>query len=294
MMINLFKKNIHSFLSFTTADTCRHRQHHHILGLGLVTATMDVDRPPNVLESAMLRPNANNNTPPDPSSTSSLSTNKRVIGFVDDVGGGVDGLKSCTESLGFESTDEIHIKNNGDDDKENHDNDDEDDEDDDEMWRRRMMRAEGRGNWKKLRLFPPPLSSLNRNGKPSFYLRPVRKDGRLELMEVRIQRSEILHASRHNGRLTLRLIPEQNILEEEEEDEEEEDEEEEEELEGIEEEEEEEELEEMEEEDEIRNEKEEERVGVGEWRGLRRCHEMVNQHHHHVHGNLRMCGIGIV
>ncbi|XP_027349565.1 uncharacterized protein LOC113861147 [Abrus precatorius] len=262
-MINLFKKNIHSFLSFTTTDTCHdpHPHHFSISGLGLVTATTNVDRPPNVLESAMLRPSGTNTPPP---STSSPTGEKRVIGFADDVG--VDGLKSCTESLGFESSDEIHSKNNGGGD---------DDDDDDEIWRRRMMRAEGRGNWKKVRSFPPPLPSLNRNGKPSFYLRPVRKDGRLELTEVRIEQSEILHASRHNGRLTLRLIPDYESVVEDEEDEVE-----------------------VEEEEEVEE-------WVGEWRfraeGLRKCHEMVNhhhnhsrRHHHHVHGNLRMCEIGIV
>ncbi|KAG4913959.1 hypothetical protein JHK84_054410 [Glycine max] len=229
-MIKLFKRN-------TNTDTCHHHRYRHpVLGLGL--ATREAHRPPNVLESAMLRPTA-----PPP------SEKRVIIGSVDDV---VTGLASCTESLGFESSDEIHNNNdNCCDEKENCD---------DEIWRRRTMKAEGRG---KVRSFPPPLSSLNRNGKPSFYLRPVRKDGRLELTEVRIQRSEILHASRHNGRLTLRLVPD---LEEEEEEEE-----------------------------------EEERVeewrlrGVGGSEGLRRCHEMVKQHHHHnVHGNLRMCGISIV
>ncbi|TKY61453.1 Sugar transporter ERD6 5 [Spatholobus suberectus] len=248
-MINLFLKRN------TSTDTCHHHHYHHsVLGLGL--ATRDVDRPPNVLESAMLRPNA----PPAPA-----ASEKRVIGSVDD--DVVNGLTSCTESLGFESSDEIHSNNNCDEKENNYD------EDGDGIWRRRMMKAESRG---KVRSFPPPLPSLNRNGKPSFYLRPVRKDGRLELTEVRIQRSEILHASRHNGRLTLHLVPDLEDMEEEEEEE----------------------LEEEIEEEKIG-------VGVGEWRGLggseglRRCHEMVSQHHghhhhHHVHGNLRMCGISIV
>ncbi|ESQ29774.1 hypothetical protein EUTSA_v10023602mg [Eutrema salsugineum] len=54
--------------------------------------------------------------------------------------------------------------------------------------------------------FPPPLSSLNARGERSFYLRPVRKDGRLELTRVMIDRPEIFHASRANGRLRLHLV----------------------------------------------------------------------------------------
>jgi hypothetical protein len=141
-----------------------------------------------------------------------------------------------------------------------------------------MKKAESRGN--SMRSFPPPLTSLNRNGKPSFYLRPVRKDGRLELTEVRIHRPDILHASRHDGRLTLHLIPDPD-QEEDDDDEEEE---------------------ELVEEEEEQEEQEEEVVDGEENRGipmvvgnsnegLKRCHEMVNR----VHGNhLQMCGISIV
>ncbi|XP_047152481.1 protein FANTASTIC FOUR 1-like [Vigna umbellata] len=247
-MIKLFKRN-------TSTDTCHHHHHYHhhpLLGLGL--ATTDVHRPPNVLESAMLKPNSD---VPRPKKTQIGSLDEEVVCFV-------SGLASCTETLGCESSDQIHSNC-----------EDEDVIDGEKISRRRTVKTEGRG---KVRTFPPPLSSLNRNGKPSFYLRPVRKDGRLELTEVRIERPEILHAWRENGRLTLRLVSD---LEEEEED--------------IEEEEKEEEEEEIEEE-----EKGIEEENVGEWRlrsseGLRRCHEMVNHHHHHhVHGSMRMCGISIV
>ena len=57
-----------------------------------------------------------------------------------------------------------------------------------------------------MKKFPPPLTSLNRYGWPSFILRPVRKNGRLELTEVKIHRPEILRASRENGRLTIHLV----------------------------------------------------------------------------------------
>lgn len=59
----------------------------------------------------------------------------------------------------------------------------------------------GGGDSKKVKKFPPPLSTFNRNGRPSFYLRSVRSDGRLELTEVKIDRPEILRASRDDGQL---------------------------------------------------------------------------------------------
>ncbi|MBA0827188.1 hypothetical protein Goarm_011983, partial [Gossypium armourianum] len=45
---------------------------------------------------------------------------------------------------------------------------------------------------------------------PCFYLKPVRKDGRLELTEVKVQRPDILHAVRENGRLRLHLFRSHN------------------------------------------------------------------------------------
>nr|XP_009769809.1 PREDICTED: uncharacterized protein LOC104220609 [Nicotiana sylvestris] len=59
---------------------------------------------------------------------------------------------------------------------------------------------------KKEKKFPPPLSSLNQDGKPNFFMRAVRKDGRLELTEVKIGRPETLLASGQDGQLRLRLI----------------------------------------------------------------------------------------
>lgn len=252
-VITMFKKNIHSLLNLnlnlnlTTTTTIT--QSDSVSGLALVTATAD-NNLPNVLESTTLnsKPSITENCPDPPS-----------IGFV-------DGLMSCTESLGFESSDEWRVN----DDKMDHVkvNSDENDE----IWRKKMMtkKAESRGYLK--RSFPPPLPSLNRNGKPSFYLRPVRKNGRLELTEVRIHRPDILHASRHDGRLTLHLIPDRD----------EEDEEEEQEQEHV-----------KEEEEEEEAQQEEENRGIPM---LRRCHEMVNQQN--LHGNhhmrMRMCGISIV
>ncbi|XP_059302507.1 uncharacterized protein LOC132054535 [Lycium ferocissimum] len=66
----------------------------------------------------------------------------------------------------------------------------------------------------KEKIFPPPLSSLLKDGKPSFFLEPIRKDGRLELNEVNIDPSQTLLTSRKGGRLRLSLIPDQEEEEE--------------------------------------------------------------------------------
>ncbi|KAL2345733.1 hypothetical protein Fmac_007018 [Flemingia macrophylla] len=228
------------FFKRNTAST--HTHNHNLigldLGLGLGLATREVFRPPHVLESAMLRPIS----APTPHNHS-----RSLL-----IGSAVNGLTSCTESLGFESSDDIQSDDNAAARSRGH-----------EIWRRK---AERRG--KVRRSLPPPLKSLSRDGKPSFYLQPVRKDGRLELTEVRIERKEILRASRHNGRLTLHLVADLEDVDEEE-------------------------SEEME--TETETETEEDRVRVEEWKfpaveGVRRCHEMVvNQHHPHA-----MCGISIV
>ncbi|KAL3516157.1 hypothetical protein ACH5RR_023059 [Cinchona calisaya] len=121
------------------------------------------------------------------------------IGFVDAVGGSVDGLMSCTESLGFESSDGRRI----DDQIENLDVIEE--------LRSRKETTVG-SRWKRERVkkerqnFPPPLSSLYENGKPTFSLRLLRKDGKIELQEEKIDRPEIFRARRKNGRLRLDLI----------------------------------------------------------------------------------------
>ncbi|XP_021283322.1 uncharacterized protein LOC110415882 [Herrania umbratica] len=277
---------------------CRKSVHHHfVLGLsssganvspppppsskcGLGLIANDTPRVPNVIESSsVVRPASAPTKKKDPGG----------IGFIDDIGGGVDGLMSCTESLGFESCDERRV-----------DDDDDDDNGGDkkkncdqrvevcegkrsvmmtrDAWRRRRKSEEKRE--RKNKKFPPPLSSLNQNGQPCFYLKPVRTNGRLELTEVRIERPEILRAVRQNGRLRLHLVSSDvcsriNEVEEEE----------------TEQEEQEQELhlqEEEEEEVKLQEEEEEEERKVEElWKyrvngeGFRRCHEPVMTHHHH-------------
>ncbi|QHO45464.1 uncharacterized protein DS421_6g179210 [Arachis hypogaea] len=307
-MINTFLKNKNIHLKL--------QQHHHQSpGLGLLTLPNHDEqpkRPPNVVESAMLM---NHHYYSSPST---------AIGFDD------NGMTSCTESLGFESSNvrrlicdhqqEQELIHN-----ENHDADVSD-------WRRNNMdQKESRGgrNSKVSRSFPPPLTSLNRNGQPSFFLRPARKDGRLELTQVRIQRQEILHACRQDGRLILHLIPDRTLFEEEQEqaaydaayhDEDEDEDEDEyehaayhEEDEAVyydKDEDEDEDKDEEQEEYEYEHEHEQEVIianGKDDQRSrygneLRRCHEMVNMnvnmnmnhHHDHRHQHLQLCGISIV
>jgi len=54
--------------------------------------------------------------------------------------------------------------------------------------------------------FPPPLPSIARNGQQCVFLKPLRKDGRFLLQEVKVPRQEFLHASRQDGRLRLQLV----------------------------------------------------------------------------------------
>ncbi|PIA44711.1 hypothetical protein AQUCO_01700361v1 [Aquilegia coerulea] len=141
------------------------------------------------------------------------------LGFLGSSAGSVmESMSSCTESLGFESSDQL-----------------EEDVIDQERllsslcssssnnssttaglarsrFRRRIMienerrMIDKRSEQVKNKIFPPPLSSLNRNGHRKFYLKSERDNGRLEITVKKINRPEILRASRQDGRLTLHLM----------------------------------------------------------------------------------------
>ncbi|MED6159603.1 hypothetical protein PIB30_043717 [Stylosanthes scabra] len=274
-----------------------HLRHHQSTtpGLGLLTTLSNHDhqdsKSPNVVESSSSSSSMLNHlhrhkySPP--------STANGLL-FVDGVADEDDGIASCTESLGFESSNERRIVYD-------------DHQEQEIIHNNNMNRKERRRGGRKaasVRSFPPPLTSLNRNGQPSFFLRPVRKDGRLELTQVRIQRQEILHAWRHDGRLRLHLIPDRTLFEEEQEQaaydtarhQEDND------------------------DDEVQHDEHDEdekevsgygkdnnqwscRYGNNEYEGgLKRCYQRVNMdmnmnmnHHHHHHGHrMQMCGISIV
>lgn len=299
-MMSFCKKSVHSFLALTNhpmnvvgidGNVNIDRKPYYKCegvsssgGLGLITATTGdhIYKTPNILESTTVK----SSSPPSPPPSSTISSMfKKVdpggIGFIDDIGGAVDGLMSCTESLGFESSDERRV----------------DDESLELCSRERFTPTANKqvkwrkyGEGKQVKKFPPPISSLNHNGQPSFFLKAVRKDGRLELTEIRIDRPEILRASRQDGRLRLDLIRDDEEYDQQEQENEMAEEQEQEEL--LEEEEEKEEEEEFKEKiDEEKEERLEEwsfTVNGGE--GFRRCHELVachhDYHHHHHHSNV--------
>lgn len=324
-MLNFCIKSVNSFLAFTTKENNNNNNGTLILdqqlqsslhgrrikpspvsGLGFITFSDNTHNPTNVIDSAAIKPpphptattiakkvdSATIKPPPPPVATTVTKKDPGGIGFLDEVGGSVDGLMSCTESLGFESSDERRV-------------------DDQAMERitseeergsragapKKWKRTRGRRDEEEARKFPPPLSSLNRDGRPSFFLRPVRRDGRLELTEVKIDRTEVLHASRQDGRLRLDMVRDVADVEEDHEEEEKVD------IDNnnniiiiIEEEK----VEEGKIEDIV---KEEEELGVREkWvfpavvngggDGFGRCHEMASHHHHHhnLHHNLHAWG----
>ncbi|KAG0487461.1 hypothetical protein HPP92_009556 [Vanilla planifolia] len=104
-----------------------------------------------------------------------------------------ESLQLCTEGLGSESSDDI-----------------------DEFielvedWngrgtsgsRKRKMARDSR----RSRQFPPPISSIGRNGRPSICFRSYRHGGRFVLKEVQIWNQEVLYASREDGRLKLHFV----------------------------------------------------------------------------------------
>ncbi|CAN0914329.1 hypothetical protein LINGRAHAP2_LOCUS28497 [Linum grandiflorum] len=190
MMMTFCKKSVHSFLGFPPPLPPPPAESDHLplspspnKGLGLITPAGDfpVHRPPNVVESASV-----------------VKPHSPIADKFIDLG--VDGLTSCTESLGFEScgdngdfcsTAAVRSAAAG---------------DGDLRWRDRIRERRRRREAGKVKKFPPPISSLNKNGQPNFFLRPVRRNGRLELTEVRIDRPEILRATREDGRLRLLLV----------------------------------------------------------------------------------------
>ncbi|KAF5739499.1 protein FANTASTIC FOUR 1 [Tripterygium wilfordii] len=257
-MMTFWRRSVHSFMGLSSINITDHNKDQKpppkcYGGLqGLVNATGDIHRPPNVVESSSVKSSSSSTSP-------SHKVDARGIGyFVDE---DVDGLMSCTESLGFESSYERRV-------------DDHNDETELLCPKTTLLSSSSsRIKWRRRRRFeeskfPPPLSSLYQNGQPSFFLHPVRKDGRLELTEVRIDRSRVFHAFREDGRLRLHIIRD-DIHDEDVEDE-------------------------QEKVVEVEEVVEEERVvGGGEWRfeGFRRCHQNPHGHHndyhqHHHHHSL--------
>ncbi|KAL5712723.1 hypothetical protein ACHQM5_014867 [Ranunculus cassubicifolius] len=197
-MLSLCINTVHSLLAISSEeiddedDDSHCRRNILLKGYsGLKMFAGDVKKPMNVVESVCVKKDSDEK------------------GFVRSSGGSVmEAMSFCTESLGFESSDQLEEE--GIDRK-------------DEETTSRSLISRSRSRLRRTRLendrktekiknmvFPPPLSSLNQDGQPSFYLKSIRNDGRLQIKQARINRPEIethrLHASRQNGRLTLHLI----------------------------------------------------------------------------------------
>ncbi|GFY94840.1 hypothetical protein Acr_10g0002250 [Actinidia rufa] len=145
-------------------------------GLASVTSSDNTRKSANVVESAAIKPTPSTTeaaAAKQPPFAAARRKDPGGIGFLDEVGGSVDGLTSCTESLGFESSDERLTG-----------------EETSSRTTSKKRRRVAEYKADEAKTFPPPLSSLSRNGKPTFFLRPVRRDGRLELTEVKIDRQE--------------------------------------------------------------------------------------------------------
>lgn len=180
-------------------------------------------------------------------------------------------LLVCTEGIGCESMQMV--------DDYDYDYDysiiDENNEGDEYYWKNtRVVEEEGvNGN----NTFPPPLSTLDSNGLPSYILLPVRMNGRLQLNKMKVKRPKTVYADREDGRLRLFLVTDECYIEEDDEVEQEE--------------------EEMIEESRYEYEEDDR---VREWNNNEKyrkryyCHQQLVDNIHGSHGNLLMYGVGIV
>ncbi|KAF9607130.1 hypothetical protein IFM89_032352 [Coptis chinensis] len=153
---------------------------------GLISITTDHQKPTNILEAASIKPPTNTTSPTAKKDSSMLDEISSATGLV-------DGLSSCTESLGFESSEQM-----------------EDSILETSTRSKTLVKpVEDRVRCRDLvSKFPPPLSSMrvNNGHYSTSFLKPVREHGRLVLTQVTIKRPEIFNASRGNGRLRLQLI----------------------------------------------------------------------------------------
>ncbi|XP_052180497.1 uncharacterized protein LOC127793801 [Diospyros lotus] len=239
LVMSFCLKSLHSLFSFSLSPDPAFKPNNNVTAIESPRRTPATSSPGISVENVVHFPEA-----------AVVKKDPGGIGFLDEVGGCVDGLMSCTESLGFESSDERRfecqiggIQSGG------------------QLVASRTIKCRRAASKStEVKKFPPPISSLDHNGRPTFLLRSVRRDGRLELAGVKIERPEILHASREDGRLRLHLIREA--------------------------------YEEEEEETEEASEEEGAEKSDKKWafpvksaggEGLRRCHEILSRGHHH-HG----------
>ncbi|KAG6778191.1 hypothetical protein POTOM_018044 [Populus tomentosa] len=110
-----------------------------------------------------------------------------------------ESLQLCTEGLGFESSDDVEYLKN--------------DINEDRRYREEKVRITRHAASDDLsrprsgrRTFPPPISCIERSGKPRAIFKSYRHDGRFVLKEVRMPTFKFLHACREDGRLTLQFV----------------------------------------------------------------------------------------
>ncbi|PIA28225.1 hypothetical protein AQUCO_07200105v1 [Aquilegia coerulea] len=120
-------------------------------------------------------------------------------------------LQLCTEGLGFESFDVDRNESVDDVPKEYHR----------QASLRKNASLEHQAEYRKLRKlksFPPPISSIGGNGKPWLFFRSSRRDGRFILRQCRIPTHVFFNAYREDGRLRLHPVrPEKQSTQREEE-----------------------------------------------------------------------------
>ncbi|KAF3774733.1 hypothetical protein EJ110_NYTH52446 [Nymphaea thermarum] len=166
---------------------------------GLTVVAQEVHKPRNVLESCALKPPAlpsRMSSAPSPMSSapSRLALAARVCH--DEEG---SGRHNCTEGLGFESSDESEVASG--------DGSSEVVDVSGQAYLEKRTRRKMMSRMRCRAELPPPLPWLNGEGRPRFFLRQERRDGRMLLTEMRAgPRREIFVAERRDGRLMLHLV----------------------------------------------------------------------------------------
>ncbi|KAG1363949.1 Protein fantastic four 1 [Cocos nucifera] len=181
-MLTLCKTTVHTLLGFSDHSTERRNPPYRCRNIpspdadGLRLLAGDTPKPPNIVESAAV---GSAGKPPHRADLGARGLH--------------DNLRLCTENLGSESCDDggMGIEEIGGRRPE---------EDvrglEAQPWGRRTRRP---WRWRAEAKFPPPLPWLaGRDGRKSRFMRVVREDGRIVLTEVRIERPEVLRASRRD------------------------------------------------------------------------------------------------
>ncbi|XP_010248433.1 PREDICTED: protein FANTASTIC FOUR 1-like [Nelumbo nucifera] len=162
----------------------------------------------------------NNNDLPSRDSLLDAEKKKQYVGCSPKSGDGFssknsESLQHCTEGLGFESSDDVE-------DSKSDTSGDWKTKEEEKLNISKYSSWENKsGEFKRSkatgRPFPPPISCIGSSGKPWVCFKSYRYDGRFILKEIRIPTQEFLHARREDGRLKIRFVQSEGILEEDDE-----------------------------------------------------------------------------